>query len=221
MLPLQATAKANEPTVTKSDAQPPSAAGSTGTQAHSIRASGKPIRDASGLFLLGPVFAAPWRKSPGDLGNSLNVPIEKTNSLGMKLKLVPPGQYMMGPYEGHFVRITRPCYFGECEVTRGQFAQFVAATGFLTLAEDATGGILLENAEMPVKFVPKRISTSRDPGFSQEDDQPVVQLAWTDATSFCEWLSKKEHAKYRLPTEAEIGSTPAARGRPAAITTAA
>jgi formylglycine-generating enzyme required for sulfatase activity len=121
----------------------------------------------------------------------------------MKLKLVPPGEYMMGPYEGHFVRITRPCYFGVYEVTRGQFAQFVAATGFLTLAEDAPGGIVLENAEMPMKFVPKRMSTWRDPGFSQQDDHPVVQLAWTDATSFCEWLSKKEHAKYRLPTEAE------------------
>jgi formylglycine-generating enzyme required for sulfatase activity len=34
-------------------------------------------------------------------------------------------------------------------------------------------------------------------------DLPVVHVSWIDAKSYCEWLSKKERAKYRLPTEAE------------------
>jgi serine/threonine protein kinase/formylglycine-generating enzyme required for sulfatase activity len=204
VLPLQANAKPNESTVAKSDAQPPSAADTTGTQAHSSRAKGKPIHDASGLFLLASPFGAPLAQRAEEAwSRQLKVPIETINSIGMKLKLLPPGQFMMGPYEGHFVRITHPCYFGVYEVTRGQFAQFVAATHFLTLAEDAPGAIILENAEQPTKWLPAGMSTWRDPGFPQEDDHPVVQIAWNDAVSFCEWLSKKEGKKYRLPTEAE------------------
>jgi formylglycine-generating enzyme required for sulfatase activity len=31
----------------------------------------------------------------------------------------------------------------------------------------------------------------------------VIQIAWQDAMAFCNWLSRKEGKKYRLPTEAE------------------
>ncbi len=204
VFPLPTGAKPSEPTIVKADAQPPSAAGTTGTRAHLSRAKGKPIHDASGLFLLASPFGAPLVQKAQELwAHHLNVPIETTNSIGMKLTLLPAGQFMMGPYEGHFVRITHPCYFGVYEVTRGQFAQFVAATNFLTLAEDAPGAIVLKNAEQPTKWLPAGKSTWRDPGFPQEDDHPVVQIAWNDAVSFCEWLSKKEGKKYRLPTEAE------------------
>jgi formylglycine-generating enzyme required for sulfatase activity len=37
----------------------------------------------------------------------------------------------------------------------------------------------------------------------QEDDHPVVDVSWNDATAFCEWLSSKEGMSYRLPTEAQ------------------
>jgi formylglycine-generating enzyme required for sulfatase activity len=52
----------------------------------------------------------------------------------------------MGPYEGHHVRITRPFYFGAYEVTRGQFARFVAASGYDTVAEKSRGGLRLDNS---------------------------------------------------------------------------
>jgi CubicO group peptidase (beta-lactamase class C family) len=38
---------------------------------------------------------------------------------------------------------------------------------------------------------------------SAGDDHPVVNVSWDDATAFCEWLSKKESRKYRLPTDRE------------------
>ncbi len=37
----------------------------------------------------------------------------------------------------------------------------------------------------------------------QEDDEPVLHLCWNDCVEFCKWLSKKEGAEYCLPTEAE------------------
>ena len=40
---------------------------------------------------------------------------------------------------------------------------------------------------------------------SAGDDDPVAAVNWNDASAFCEWLSKKEGKKYRLPTELEWG----------------
>lgn len=35
------------------------------------------------------------------------------------------------------------------------------------------------------------------------EDHPVCAVSWDDAASFCDWLSKKEHRAYRLPTDRE------------------
>ncbi len=35
------------------------------------------------------------------------------------------------------------------------------------------------------------------------DDLPAASLSWTDAAEFCRKLSEREHAAYRLPSEAE------------------
>ena len=62
----------------------------------------------------------------------LGVPVETTNSIGMKLVVIPPGEFMMGSPEDeadrsvnegpqHKVRITKPFYMGVTEVTQGQW----------------------------------------------------------------------------------------------------
>ena len=40
-------------------------------------------------------------------------------------------------------------------------------------------------------------------GFSREDDEAVVFVSWHDAVAYCRWLSEREGAEFRLPTEAE------------------
>ena len=62
---------------------------------------------------------------------SLSLPKEITNSISMKLKLIPAGEFMMGSPESekdrnddekqHRVRITKPYYLGVHEVTQGQW----------------------------------------------------------------------------------------------------
>jgi formylglycine-generating enzyme len=42
----------------------------------------------------------------------------------------------------------------------------------------------------------------RDPD-SLSERQPTPHVSWHDATAFCQWLSRKEKRRYRLPTEAE------------------
>ncbi|MBN8421519.1 MAG: SUMF1/EgtB/PvdO family nonheme iron enzyme [Verrucomicrobia bacterium] len=38
---------------------------------------------------------------------------------------------------------------------------------------------------------------------SADDNEPVTMVSWDEAVGFCEWLSKKEGLKYRLPTDEE------------------
>lgn len=137
-----------------------------------------------------------------------------TNSIGMKLVLIPAGEFLMGSPESdrnadddekpqHRVRITRPFYLGAYEVTVGQFRKFVEDTGYKTDAEkDGQGGVGY-NAEKNELEGRKPQYSWQNTGFAQGDEHPVVNVSWNDAVAFCEWLSRKEGKKYRLPTEAE------------------
>ena len=45
-----------------------------------------------------------------------------TNSIGMKLVLIPPGEFMMGEGgDAHRVKITKPFYLGKYEVTQEEW----------------------------------------------------------------------------------------------------
>jgi sulfatase modifying factor 1 len=146
-----------------------------------------------------------------------------TNSLAMRLALVPPGTFLMGStaaeveraksnspeakpewfaYEKqHRVRLTRPYYLGMHEVTVGQFRMFVDASGHKTDAERDGQGVGYSESEAKLAKGPK--FTWKNPGWPQTSDHPVVNVSWNDADAFCRWLSKREGRTYRLPTEAE------------------
>jgi len=112
------------------------------------------------------------------------------NSIGMTMVLVPAGEFLMGSPDSdkealaserpqHRVRITKPFWLGMHLVTVRQFRQFVEESKY-----DA--GTQWQKAYR-----------------SQTDAHPVVYVTWDDAKVFCDWLTKKEGKKYRLPTEAE------------------
>jgi formylglycine-generating enzyme len=152
------------------------------------------------------------------------------NSLGMKFVRVPAGEYQRGfetsdrrehrfhiahqysnrqifRYEtpAHRVAITKPFDIGVTEVTVGQFGEFVDATNYKTDAERNGGalGCFPDEKDYVDRFHKSADITWKSPGFEQSEAHPVVAVSWNDAQSFCEWLSKKEDARYRLPGEAE------------------
>lgn len=145
---------------------------------------------------------------------AIGMSVEMTNSLGVKLRLIPAGEFMMGSSENekehqkdevpiHRVRITKPFYLGAYEVTLGEFRQFIEATNYKTDAEkDGRGGWgYTGNDKKPFRRSPKY--TWRHTGFEQSEKHPAVNVSWNDAVEYCKWLSKKEGKSYRLPTEAE------------------
>jgi formylglycine-generating enzyme required for sulfatase activity len=138
------------------------------------------------------------------------------HSIKLDLVLIPAGKFVMGVPEHtdgalpsqpselpvHRVQITRPFCMGVHEVTVAQFRAFVEATGYRTTAETSgKGGSHLFTTNTDTETRPDL--NWRNPGFTQTDDHPVVQVSWHDAVAFCEWLTKTEGKRYRLPTEAE------------------
>jgi formylglycine-generating enzyme required for sulfatase activity len=137
-----------------------------------------------------------------------------TNTIGMKLVPIPPGKFLMGTpatEKGakpggpppHEVSIAKSFYLGQHEVAVGQFRAFVQATGYQTEAESSGKGAGRFDAAAGKMGTWDPTITWRQPGFPQEDDHPVTCVTWNDAVAFCEWLTKKEGKRYRLPTEAE------------------
>lgn len=169
------------------------------------------------VFLCGCGSSSGSKSPQGDV----KVVEDFTNSIGMKFVKIPAGEFIMG-HEGspdelvkrcpgsnrkwfngvpaHKVHISVPFAIGMHEVTRGQFAKFVEATGYRTECEsNGEGGFHFEK----LALTQSPDFTWRKPGFEQSDDHPVVQITWNDANAFAEWLSETESKVYRLPTEAE------------------
>jgi formylglycine-generating enzyme required for sulfatase activity len=90
---------------------------------------------------------------------------------------------------------------GERDVTRGEYAAFVHATGHAS--GDGCG---------KVTFSPDKLRDLdwQHTGFLQTDSDPVVCVSWQDAQAYVLWLNRKLNPKvasgdgvYRLPSEAE------------------
>jgi formylglycine-generating enzyme required for sulfatase activity len=97
------------------------------------------------------------------------------------------------------VEIPRPFALGRREVTRGEYARFVADSGH----EPDAGCRVWDPALSRFSEDPRRgwqdIATPASPA----DDLPVSCVSFVDAQAFVQWLSAKSGERYRLPSEAE------------------
>ena len=107
-----------------------------------------------------------------------------TNTIGMKLNLIPAGTFTMGSPETetdrqdnetqHPVTISKPFYMQTTEVTQGQWKAVMGTEPW--------------KGQGSVKEGPNNAAT---------------YVSWDDAIAYCKKLSEKEGKTYRLPTEAE------------------
>ena len=126
-----------------------------------------------------------------------------TNSIGMKLVLIPAGKFMMGSpasesgrkplpahnsdEEQHEVEITQPFYMGMYAVTQEEYKRVMGNNpSYFSATGDGKAQV-------------QGMDTSRF---------PVEQVSWDDAVEFCRKLSEMSQEKtggvvYRLPTEAQ------------------
>ena len=170
-----------------------------------------------------PFDAAQARAHQAAWADFLGVPVEYENSIGMKFRLIPPGEFLMGSTaaeidvatprkksdewqefvrsEGprHRVVLTRPVYMGVTEVTQRQFQKITGLNPSQFSAEGKEKDAVADLETL---------------------DFPVEQVSWDDAVAFCVKLSQpgrssttdgqtdasvdaSETSTYRLPTEAE------------------
>jgi formylglycine-generating enzyme required for sulfatase activity len=115
--------------------------------------------------------------------------------LPLKMVLIPEGTFLMGSETGdedeqpiHEVNLS-PYYIGVYEVTNAEYKEFC----------DATGRPYPPN---PPFYDPETFEPI-DNYFLDYPNHPVVNVSWSDAVAYCEWLSEEYLGKYRLPTEAE------------------
>lgn len=156
---------------------------------------------------------------------------EKIDTVPAKMVWIPGGTFTMGSTDPAFTDATPVhqvtldgFYMDEHEVTNAEYAAFVKATGYKTVAEQPVNpedfpGVPLESL-VPGSgvFTPPSQPVSLDdplqwwryvPGASWKNphgpqssisgkpNDPVVQISYTDALAYAKWAGK------RIPTEAE------------------
>ena len=135
-----------------------------------------------------------------------------TEGASVDLVNIPAGTFLMGSDpEERFrvpddrenprreVTISRDFHIGTCEITKGQFAAFVEATGYLTQAE-WEGWAFAWNGSVWDKVDE---ASWKNVGFEQTDEHPVLCVSFDDALAFCHWLSETSGRNVLLPTEAQ------------------
>jgi formylglycine-generating enzyme required for sulfatase activity/DNA-binding winged helix-turn-helix (wHTH) protein len=124
-----------------------------------------------------------------------------------EMVVLPEGPFMMGgaptdkrrwnvELPQHLVRISKPFAIGKFEVTFGEFAAFVDATGYQPAGRCNVFVLELD------RWVGKS-TTFRDPNYPQSPSHPVTCVNWVDAKAYAAWLSERTGKSYRLPSEAE------------------
>ncbi|MBF0557463.1 MAG: formylglycine-generating enzyme family protein [Nitrospirae bacterium] len=89
-------------------------------------------------------------------------------------------------------------YMAKYDVTVSDFRRFVNDTGYSTEAEKGDGCYA-----GGTRGAHDRSKNWKNPGFSQEDNGPVVCVTWNDAQAYAEWVREKSGKSVRLPTEGE------------------
>ncbi len=178
--------------------------------------------DSSPKPLLAPFNADAAHAGQAAWAKHLGTKVETINSVGIRLTLIPPGEFLMGstpeqaaaakkmgeddttpptdPYYArladempqHRVMIRQPFWMGTTEVTVTQFRKFVEASKYVTEAERYGFG---NSGDRVLTGAVKEANKGKDwktPRYPIQDDMPVTEITWNDACAYCAWLSEQE-----------------------------
>jgi formylglycine-generating enzyme required for sulfatase activity len=157
--------------------------------------------------------------------------VVEQNSLGMKLAVIPPGEFIMGASPADIEREEalrkkekhRPTEDALLDQFRHEGPQHrvkIARPFALGVYEVTVGQFRQFVKASSYKTECEKDGKGgigvadgllrqrpefnwRNVGYSQTERHPVMNIRWPDAVAFCAWLSAKEKRLYRLPTEAE------------------
>ncbi len=173
------------------------------------------------------------RKLQDKWAKHVGAEIVATNTIGMKLVLIPAGEFSMGSnVEILIPQLAEFAKKGEKQLLSPDYLKMVMTEApahhvrltrpyYIGMHEVTMGQfkqfVDAANYQTEVEKLGKgssRAETGRDtvrdprftwknPGVARSDLHPVCNVNWADAQAFCGWLSKREGKRYRLPTEAE------------------
>lgn len=134
---------------------------------------------------------------------------------GPEMRVIPIGSFVMGSPENEPERsanegpqrelsVTTGYALSIGEVSVGQFALFVGASGYVSDAE--TEGWSYTFRESNGRFTRTKGTNWRNSyrGIKANERHPVVHVSHRDANAYAAWLSKQTGYAYRLPTESEF-----------------
>ncbi|OYW13135.1 MAG: hypothetical protein B7Z55_17350, partial [Planctomycetales bacterium 12-60-4] len=135
-------------------------------------------------WLVAPFQAEEAVAAQQELAKSLGKQVVVENSIGMKLVLIPPGEFLLGHTSRYrervkataqqSVRLTKSFWLGQTEVTQSQWEQVMGTAPW------------------------------KGQRYTQEGaTYPATHVSWEDAQEFCRKLGAIDGRAYRLPTEAE------------------
>ena len=87
----------------------------------------------------------------------------------------------------HRVLLSHTYLIQKFPVTVAEYAEFVAATHYVTRAEQDKGAYVWVGEGWDLR----NDATWRNPYFRQEESHPVVCISWHDAIEYCNWLSSE------------------------------
>jgi formylglycine-generating enzyme required for sulfatase activity len=145
----------------------------------------------------------------------LDVSVEIENSIGINLRIIPPGEFLMGYADDETDRLIgtleqeiHPNFFDNAkqQLLSAQTQHRVTLTHpFAISRHEVTRGQFRRFVEASGyspqyqdDWLIEKVGSEE-----QTDQHPVLSVSWYDAVAFCEWLSQQEGVLYRLPTAAE------------------
>jgi formylglycine-generating enzyme required for sulfatase activity len=158
----------------------------------------------------------------------LGVPAEITNSIGMNLVLIPPGEFDMGSTTEetawvverfkendnnrvretprHRVKITKPFYLGMYHVTQAEYEKVMGMNPSRYTEKQVDASTF--KPPLSERDVKERLDSRKKMAGKDTSRYPVEWVTWNECVEFCRKLSAipAERAAgrvYRLPTEAK------------------